>query len=202
MSEAALAQLTEADYLAAIQALLPTGPAWPRDPDANLTAFWGAPAAALLTHHQRALALLKDSNPLTTSEMLSDWERVTGLPDECSGDQIVGQVARRAAVVQRLASRGGQSRAYYIGLAASLGFTITITEFQPFYAGQARAGQALTNGPWQFTWRVNSALNTIRSFAAGQSGAGDPLRSWGNAPLECAIRRAAPAHTYVKFGYA
>jgi hypothetical protein len=38
--------LTQADFLASLQARLPRGRAWPRDPDSNLTAFLNGFAAA------------------------------------------------------------------------------------------------------------------------------------------------------------
>ena len=201
MSEASLAGITAADYLQMIQSLLPTGPAWPKDPDAVQTIFWSAVAAELKKIHDRSTQLLSEVTPSTTNEMLSDWERVVGLPDECTADQIVGFIARRANLVQRLNAVGGQSKSYFIGLAATLGFTITIDEFRPFLVGQSTVGQPLSNGAWMFTWRVNAPLNTLTAFRVGQSAVGDPLAQWGNAPLECAIRRVAPAHTNVLFGY-
>jgi uncharacterized protein YmfQ (DUF2313 family) len=199
MRESALRGLDGDAYLAAVQALLPTGPAWPREPAANLTRYWAAVAAELARHHVRALDLLIDASPAQAVELLADWERVADLPDVCSGAEIVGLVARRAALIQRLTSLGGQSRSYFIGVAASLGYTITITEYRAFVAGSS-AGQSLTNGTWPFAWRVNSPAVTVRNFVAG-SGAGEPLRSWGNTPLECAIRRLAPAHTLPIFAY-
>lgn len=191
--------MTVDQYKGQLQALLPQGAAWPREAGANLTALLVALADELARVDARCDILIEEADARTTAEMLADWERVAGLPGKCITTQQTTQ-ERRAALVARLTNIGGQSRAYFIALAASLGYTVTITEFRPFQAG-SQAGDAITNGVWIFAWQVNSALDTIRTFQAGQGAAGDPLRSWGNQLLECAIRKYAPAHTHVMFAY-
>lgn len=189
------------DYLAHLQALLPPGAAWSREPGATLTKTLLAQADGLSRVDERTEQMLDELDPRSTTEMIADWERVTGLPDACMGPANT-LAERRARVLQQLRTLGGQSRQYFIDVAAALGFAITITEFGPFLAGQSCAGHALTNGPdWKHTWRVNAPAVTIRDFTAGNSTAGEPLRAWGNTPLECVINRYKPGHTYVQFAY-
>jgi len=196
--------LTATAYLAQLQALLPQGFAWPRQADAALTNLLLAWADELARVDGRAADLIEEADPRTTAELLADWERVAGLPDPCvealAGTQTTAQ--RRAALVAKLTTIGGRSAAYYIALAASLGYTITITEFSPFQAGHSAAGDALSNDGWTFVWQVNAPEASIVEFAAGRSSAGEPLRSWGNELLECVINRLKPAHTHVLFAYA
>lgn len=195
--------LTATDYLAQLQALLPQGPAWPRDAEAELTRLLSAWAAELARVDGRAVDLVEEADPRTTTELLSDWERVAGLPDPCvealAGTQTTAQ--RRAALLAKLTTIGGQSAAYYIALAASLGYTITVSEFTPFQAGHSEAGDPITNDEWGFAWQVNAPDESIVVFAAGRSCAGEPLRAWGNELLECVITRLRPAHTHVLFAY-
>ena len=195
--------LTATDYLAQLQALLPQGPAWPREADAALTQLLAAWADELARVDGRAADLVEESDPRTTAELLADWERVAGLPDACvaalAGTQTTTQ--RRAALVGKLTTIGGQSAAYYIALAASLGYTITVTEFAPFQAGHSAAGDPLSNDEWMFAWQVNAPEESIVEFSAGRSCAGEPLRAWGNELLECVISRLRPAHTHVLFAY-
>jgi uncharacterized protein YmfQ (DUF2313 family) len=47
---------------------------------------------------------------------------------------------------------------------------------------------------------VNSALSTITDITV-DSLVDEPIASWGNALLECVIKRLKPAHTSVIFGY-
>ena len=194
--------LTETDYLRQMQALLPPGPAWPKDDDALLTRMLGALAAELARVDGRVRQLVDEDDPRIAAELLLDWERVAGLPDTCvalSGqNQSIAQ--RRAARVARLTMLGGQSKAYFIALAASLGYTVTITEFRPFRAGQSRSGDPVATN-WQFAWQVNAPLNTVTPFRAGNAVAGDQVNSWGNKLLECVLSRFKPAHTTVVFAY-
>lgn len=194
--------LTETDYLRQLQALLPSGPAWPKDDDATLTRVLGALAAELARVDGRAQRLVEEADPRTTSELLADWERIAGLPDPCvvAAGQAQSVAQRRAALIARLTMLGSQSKAYFIALAASLGYTITITEFHPFRAGQSRSGDPVATN-WQFAWQVNAPLNTVVPFRSGNAVAGDPINAWGNKALECVLTRFKPAHTAVLFSY-
>lgn len=142
--------------------------------------------------------ILSEADPRTTYHLLSDWERVLGLPDSCGGQQPTIAL-RRAAVVSKVTIRGGQSRAFFIALAAKLGFVITITEFKQ-YSVMSPVNAPLCGWSWCFTWRVNAPLNTLRHFSV-MSGVSEPLSIWGNTLLECAINRFKPAHTIVQFAY-
>src|SRR3546814_16731414 len=100
--------MDRAAYLAQLQTLLPPGDAWPRDPDAVLTRMLDAFAAALAQVDGRAGDLITEADPRSTDELLEDWERVTGLPDPCAGDEQTAE-GRRGRVVKKLPNRGGQS---------------------------------------------------------------------------------------------
>ena len=193
--------LSESDYLRQLQALLPPGPAWPKDDEATLTQLFGALAAELSRVDGRAWQLLEEADPRTTAELFLDWERVAGLPDACAeafgGEQTVAQ--RRAALVGRLTTLGGQSAEYFIGLAAALGYAITVTEFHAHTVNDD-AEYPLYGGAWNFAWQVNSALNTVAELTV-ESTVEDPLAAWGNALLECVIERLKPAQSIVLFSY-
>lgn len=191
----------EGDFLAALQALLPQGPAWPRDPDALLTRLLEAVAERLAAVQARTVTLLEaESLPPLAAELLPDWERAFGLPDLCAAPDD-GTAARRAALVARIIERGGQSRAYFIAYAAALGFTITITEFKPARIGIATIGTPIQHDDWAHTWRVNALATTVIPSRVGLSAIGDPLREWGNERLECALSHIKPAHTALLFAY-
>lgn len=138
-------------------------------------------------------------NPFRAQEWMEDWERVYGLPDPCAreGRTLQERISALAVAVQE---QGGISRGYFVRLAAMLGYVVTIREHVPFRAG-SRAGDALTNGDWQWAWTLQAPAVTTHRFRAGRSAAGEPLAFWGDEVLECAIRRLAPAHTVVLFAY-
>lgn len=191
---------TAADYLSALQALLPRGRVWPREPDAAQTKALSGLAPIYERSNAKANQLLIDAFPATTYELLPEWEAALGLPDPCVGQGPTLQI-RRAQVVARFVNSGGQSVAYMISYALNLGYAVTITQFAPARAGQLRAGQQCGDNAWAYAWRVNGALNTSYAFRAGLSAAGEPLSTNGNAVLECELRQIAAAHTTVFFKY-
>ncbi len=190
--------LTTDDYLKQLQALLPQGPAWSREPDAVLTKLLTEFAAEFSRVDFRIDGLLNEADPRTTSELLADWERVAGLPDLCTGiPETIAQ--RRELLVAKLTNVGGQSKQFYIDMAAKLGYAITITEFKRFRV-TSRVNEQLTNADWSYAWRVNTAQDTVRKFKV-TGRVNDPLATWGNQPLECMITQLKPAHTHVQFAY-
>jgi uncharacterized protein YmfQ (DUF2313 family) len=192
--------MTGDQYAEQLDALLPQGAAWQRESDARMRDLTRGLGEELSRVDARGDDLLSEVLPSTTVEMLIDWERVAGLPDPCVPEGQTIQ-ERRNALLARLAGTGGQSRQFFIDLAASLGFTITITEFRPFRAGISRAGDALYSEEWLYVWRINAPETTVIEFRAGVSAVGEPLRKWGNELLECVFNRIKPAHTVLLFGY-
>lgn len=192
---------TAADYLEQLKMLLPPGQAFPRESGTTLHSLLDGMSIELARVDGRGEALPLEANPSTTSEMLSDWERVAGLPDKCSGVLEETLQGRKNALLAKLSSTGGQSASYFIELAGLLGYTVTVEEYRPFRAGLSRAGDALTNGDWVFTWLIRAAETSVISFRAGVSAAGERLRTWGNDTLECKINQLKPAHTIALFAY-
>ncbi|WP_419900681.1 YmfQ family protein [Roseomonas sp. USHLN139] len=190
-------EIGQEEHAAALQALLPRGPVWQGPVLARVCLGLAAPFSRL---RARALALLVDAFPPTALQLLPDWEETVGLPDECTGDTPNLQ-QRRARVAARLTARGGQSVPYFVDVAAALGFAIEVEEFSPAAAGRLVAGGAVYGEAWASAWRIRAPATTVTSFRAGQSQAGDPLRTWGYGALECSLRRIRPAHTVLIFAY-
>jgi len=191
------ATLGPADFLAALQGLLPTGDAWPTDPEALLTQLLAGLAAEQASAHARAGDLSeRESDPAQTAELLPDWERAFGLPDPCvTAPQTLQQ--RRRALLARIAATGGQSIPYLTAVAAAIGYTVTITRMRPFRAGMSSAGDPAWGLDAFFVLAVNAPAETVTQFRAGSSTAGEPLQAWGNQQLECEMNRIC--HGYGKF---
>ena len=114
----------------------------------------------------------------TADETLSSWERVLGLTAGINTEE-----ARRLAVKAKLAEMGGQSRAYFLAMALSLGVVITISEFDPFTCGTA-IDQPIYPEEIRYVWQVNVTM---------------PHPPY--ALLEKIFRELKPAHTAVIFKY-
>jgi uncharacterized protein YmfQ (DUF2313 family) len=194
-----LLSFSAADYLGQFQRLLPRGRVWHRGlrmvQDADLLTLmptWARLQARLNT-------LIAEIFPCSTVDLLSEWEDTLGLPNPCTGP-LGNLQQQQAAVCAKFVARGGQSKDYYIAVAAKLGFTITITKFAPFRCGINRCGDNLYGSGWAHVWRI-TAISGLIYFRTGISTAGDRLRSWGNRLLECVMNELKPAHTILLFGY-
>lgn len=195
----AVPTFTDADYAAGLQALLPTGAVWPRDSDAVQSQICLALAKTFTRISARAGNLISDAFPVAPVELLPEWEATLGLPDPCAGVSPT-ILLRQQQVAARFIATGGQSAAYYINVAAALGYPITVTQFAPFRFGQP-FGQPLYGTAWAFAWRVNAPTFTVRYFTFGRDGFGEPFASWSNNVLQCELQRLAPAHTTLLFSY-
>jgi len=128
------------DYGTAFLSLLPQGQAWPKYPGTTLdlacrglAEYWG------FVDSRAADLLERESDPRYTIELLPDWERNWGLPDPCYEEPLT-IAERQLALVMRMTMQGAQSREFFIGVAAMIGYTITITEYRTFVVGIDRCG--------------------------------------------------------------
>jgi uncharacterized protein YmfQ (DUF2313 family) len=191
---------TPEDYLGQFQRLLPRGRVWHRGwgwiQDADLLSLM--PVWARL--QGRLNDLIVEAFPCSTTELLPEWEATLGLPDPCIGELDTMQ-QRQAAVCAKFVGRGGQSLAYFIRLANSLGYDARIKQFSPFRVGIDTCGEPLYGAAWAFAWAITIPPTVVIPFRVGVSTAGEPLRAWGDKILECLIRANAPAHTIPIIAY-
>lgn len=205
------------DYLKLWKNLFPLGRLWRFLDQPQLTALLQAFSEEPCRVDERVQDLLREADPRQSLELLEDWERLLGLPDECSPeDQDVAE--RREQVVQKLTDTGGLSAGRYEFLGQQLGFEIDVYDNPPFRAGLSRAGDALTNSffdvfragdrageqltlsGWQFYFTVELPATSAQIFRAG-SRAGERLRLFENPLIECTIQKLKPAHTAVFFRF-
>lgn len=159
-----------------------------------LNALLAAEGAALDVAAANSGVLLVEDDPRSAMQTIPDWERVLGASVNRS------TAARRAFLVGKLNESGGQSRDYFVALAASLGYRVTLDEFRPATVLDS-VMTPLTGVIWRFVWRVNVAAASGYRQASVLDTVMDAFASWGNADFEAAMREDAPAHTLVLFAY-
>ena len=180
---------TQADYLAAAQALMPRGRNWPRQDGAVQTQILAAVAHSYAVQNARANYLLVDAFPASTVELLPEWEATLGLPNPACGPAPTMR-ARQLLLLARFVGPNGATVADYTAYAALMGFSISITVGAPFRAGQSRCGHTV-GGPEQvFNMVVVSSAAAVAGTAFG---------AYGAAVLQSELRRIAPAHTIFNF---
>jgi uncharacterized protein YmfQ (DUF2313 family) len=205
---------TADDYVQAFLALLPRGQVWARDLQrlmmgvfAGLARYWGH------VDGRAADLLERESDPQRTVELLPEWETAFGLPDECFPEATtIGE--RQRMLVTKITWQGGQSRAYFIGLLAWLGFKVQIHEWSPFMAGISRCGDTRPAPEERFRWYVGRPENRFAWTAqvghmglvwfrasSGQAGVDHHLEFRTPLAVECLLMRWKPAHTWLVFDY-
>lgn len=145
---------------------------------AELTGEGNALQAAEEAANQVALGIV----PLTQNELIPDWERVLGLtpsPVETMDERLL-------LIKAKLNELGGLSIPYFINLAKSLGYTITIDEPQPFRAGVNRAGDRLFIEEIIWVWQVNVYNHQTEAL---------------DIQLVAMFNDLKPAHTFVMFNW-
>jgi len=216
--------LSVKDYLEQAKKLLPQGLIWGAAKNGKLTAVLEVPAGQLSGCHERADNLMMESDPTTALELLPEWEKFAGLPDECTIGYAETIEERRRAVVAKLTGRPTLSVQSFIELAALLGYEIRIREYIPFTAGRSRcggdhvlvcrhspfiAGASRCSGPPNFggrfaryRWRVTIVENRVHLFRTGRDKCGTKLGCYKPAKdLECFLKRRKPAHIRIFFEY-
>lgn len=186
---------TGKDYQQQLAALLPPGPAWQAGLQPQVHDLLAALAQEFGRIDARSADLLRESFLGTFHEALTDWERTLALPDECMGAS--GTVAERKAMVRmRLVEQGGQTPAYYVQLAARMGYpNARVQELRASRWGGSRFGQYFGTWNAQFMWVLHAGERLAGGSRFGLSVWGERFGSNPSNALVCVIRRAAPAHT-------
>ena len=184
-----------------LKSLFPRGLAWnaKEDSASNIRKLIDALSQEACRLEVRAFDLLSELDPRVTDQLLTDWERLLSLPDECEAEpQNLTVQQRRERIVQILTTSGSQNKQFYINLAANFGITISVTDVTdqpPFLAGRSRAGDRLTNGNWRYAFVISAPFENATRFRAGYGRAGQRLVDVSNPTLECLINKHKPAHT-------
>lgn len=190
---------TATDYTKMIKSLFPRGRAWSTEPDSVLHQYCLALAQEFARLDARWEDLFNERDTRYTDELIEAHEIDFGLPDECT-DTAATLSERRLELNTKFRAHGGQHKQYYIDLADDYGYTITITEFTPFWCGLGTSGSPCGDQEVLFVWLVTIDYSggALTYFTSGGSVSGDPLiRASGIETLVCLINKYKPAHTHV-----
>lgn len=191
------------DYASQLMNLMPRGPAWDNVDTGLLSDLIYGIAAEYTRISDKMCVLENETFPLNTTQLLTDWERVLGLPDSCTAGVAQSTGERRAAVATKVATVAEPTPNFFVSLAADFGYSIEVVEYFPARVGRARIGDRI-NGPGnEFTWAIAIPGDYTQSRRAvvGDSLIGDRIATWGDGSLECLMRQYKPAHTTLLFLY-
>lgn len=169
-------------YKKTLHQLLPPGRAFPKEAGTELDDLLGGLSREMLREEKRTWLAWYESDPQKTVYLVDRWETLCGLPG-CD-NTATGPAERRAAIRAKIAAQHSGTEAFFIALALTMGYTITITMGHTLASrsGVARCGAARSTG-----------LGTLfRWIVYGTSSDND-------AALECLFEEIRPAHTEVAF---
>jgi uncharacterized protein YmfQ (DUF2313 family) len=189
--------MTREQYTQAFIQLMPLGFLFNTESDSNLYKLMIAICANYELFDFYVDQFIEESFPNTTLELLPEWEANYGLPDDCSQPDDTIET-RRKILLAKYNALGGQSPAYFIQIAAYLGFTITITEFNGFKTNIDKTNSPLYSDDWQWVWQVNTADGAV-FFKTNLSTANEPLIQYSDNRLTCFLEKIKPAHTRLIF---
>lgn len=193
------------EYIAQLVAMQPPGMGLPTDTDSQWMRLLEALALEPARIDGRAADLEREADPRETFELLEDWERAYGLPDECTRAATSLQ-ERRNALLAKLTDTGRQDIAWYYALAEMLDYQVSIEENRPFTCGHSECGELgpdrLAQESVRYWWNVTVHGPRLVLFRCGESCSPDLLGNFTTAQdLECLMRKYAEAHTWLTFDY-
>lgn len=179
-----------AGYARQLIDLFPTGRAWSREADAQLTKVRTALADELARVDDRGVDLIEESDPRTATETLADWERVLRIPDEQILTVPAADADRRVAITSKFTGiRGGQNVAFFELLCLRCGYVVTISRYQDqiLRSGRARSGDRTNGTVWAYVMKVTVSPPTGAALT--------------HAELEAVVRKHTHSHISVVFEY-
>ena len=193
-------------FLQALANLLPTGFAWPREASSTLLKVMRGVAGAFDELHNFITEAVRQWQPATTVNRLTEWEEATGLPDACFGlDQTPALrrkllLARLQPVALTYTDSSPAAPGTIEDICKWLGYTATVRYNTPFRCGRNRVGDRLgaLNGRLWVTVTL-----TTEPFRVGRNRVGDRLRlgTLNGGELACYLKRILPARYEVNVIY-
>ena len=192
--------MTHVDHADTLARLLPPVAYDPKAP--ALQAELQASAVVLDAAFDQVLLLLREIDPRYTYNLLELFEHNYGVPDYCA-DLALTVADRRLAVLQKLVELGGQTPAYFEGIARALGYEDAhVVEYLPWTCNSP-CDSPISSDQWRFVWAIQTAQAERVTRFTCNSPCNEPLRSWSFIePLLCLMNKLKPAHTlcYVDLG--
>lgn len=148
---------TGEEYKLLLQSLLPKGRFWTKAVSSVLAQLlWGL-GEEYSRVEERAEDLITEAHPRTSIELLTEWETEFGIPEE---GQSLGATTeeRQNEIYAKLIAVGQQDKGYFEDIAAALGYTVSVTENSPSWAGVVKAGEELGGDYVLFYWLIDISV--------------------------------------------
>ena len=186
--------------LNALQQLMPPGIALNTE-SAEVTDLLQKTAQELDAFSDLEAALYAEIDPRVANMLLLEYEYSLGLPDRCT---LAAQSTeeRQAAVYNKIMDTGGARRTRYLAILERLGQpNANIERFKLHTCENTCVDSVCTDKDWLYTWAVTLKEGVMVTQATCKSHCEEPLRSWGNAMIECVLHKEMPAYSNLIIRY-
>lgn len=190
--------MTDTDYQRALLQLMPTGAAWPQEPDSTLGKLLHALADGFTRIDGQLDAIaLRETMPRTSTLLLDDWEAFLGLPDCGSAGDTVLQ--RQIATQAKFTMAASLNVRFLEELALKHGYVVKIEQMYPHHC-MRDCMYPLIPQEVKFTAYV-TVFNYVDKYnATCMDNCMTPLVVYESGDLECLFERYGPGHeTFVYF---
>lgn len=180
-------------FAGAYQELLPPGPVWETETDPDLALLCEAVAQEQARLKAYSASMVPELRPFSTSALVSEWEEVLDLPDDCAAPPST-LAGRQAAIAAAFLSQGGQTTRYMINLLEqAFGVSSYIQENWPYLYFRVGDG---TDGSGSEADDYVGSMTTALTFRVNVTTA---VSQETADHIECLINRVKPSHTAAAF---
>lgn len=190
--------MTDIDYQRALLQLMPTGAAWPQEPDSTLGKLLHALADSFTRIDGELDEIaLRETMPRTSTLLLEDWEEFLGLPDCGASGDTVRQ--RQIAAQAKFTMAASLNVRFLEELALEHGYVVKITQLYPHHCLRD-CMYPLIPQEVKFTAYVTVYNYVDKYNATCLDNCMTPLVVYESGDLECLFERYGPGHeTFVYF---
>ncbi len=182
-------------------ARLPDGFAFPNDLNTYVAARLRPVAEEWSRIEQAMESFEEELDPGTAINLLPDYLRVLG-PDPYGRDELTLSLEQQSILAhQRWVDAPIICPGYFVRVAADLGITITIEEFELPVCGEAHCGDELRAWLSQCVYLVTLPSDDVWDAICGASVCGDTLGGFTPSVLEPFIQDRTPLYTRPVFAY-
>lgn len=143
----------------------------------------------------RDTKLLAELFANSSYEQLEAWERNYATAPFYDDPLLV----RQNKVVQKMSELSRLDRAYFVQIAAALGYVVVLEELHPFMPGWSGAGDEVGDDESDWCWRIYYTETDAYVFRAGESVVGECLSYSLAGILQQILNDLKPSDTFVDF---
>lgn len=192
---------TSAQYMGALQKLLPQGPAWELEGNEFLYKVLELASLEFARIDNDILMLIREASPETCSVTFDDWCHQWGIPDKCLLDVDADLDLYRTLLCLKIYSQGYSFVECINMICNTLGFETVSLYTNTLHTVSSPMNTGLYDSQWGLQIIIHTEDETSITYFRTTSSAQRRLAEWGIEVFECIVKSFAPCWAKVVFSY-